>query len=151
MITNSFILTALITVALTGGKSEEKNSSGPMKLQFNEVAATHQPAEVNWDYVTIKRTILQVFPEAYPDLFEIAFTDWDDEPHPSTATFCVPDKYFPNPLSETELKKRASLLSLKFEYTGCEQIVLGEATMYSYAKWKDKKVRRVTFHFGIGC
>lgn len=105
----------------------------------------------DWDYVKIKKTILLAFPEAYPDLFEITFTDWDDKAYPQSASFCVADKYFSTKLTQSELDKRAKLLAERFEYTGCESISVGEPTMYSYLKWEDKKIRRVTFHFGIGC
>jgi len=117
----------------------------------NKAVFTNKIFAGDWDYVKIKKTILLAFPEAYPELFEITFTDWDNKAHPQTASFCVPDKYFTTKLTQSELDKRAKLLTERFEYTGCESIMVAEPTMYSYLKWEDKKIRRVTFHFGIGC
>lgn len=143
-----FSIAAFLTAC---GKTGEKTSSGESKSGKENVSITNKITTGNWDYINIKKTVLEVFPEAYPEFFEVTFEDHDNQAFPKTASFCVPDKYFPAPLSEEELDKRAKLLTEKFEYIGCERANVGEPSEYSWGAWEDKKVRRVTFYFGIGC
>jgi len=144
------ILLSMAAVLTACGNVNVKTSTDKEKPGSNS-GITNKVTTGDWDYVIIKKTVLEVFPEAYPEFFEVTFEDWDNKAFPKTASFCVPDKYFPAPLSEEELDKRAKLLSEKFKYTGCEGANAGEPSEYSWGAWEDKKVRRVTFYFGIGC
>ena len=96
--------------------------------------------------------ILRVFPETYEDFVTICFTRMYDFILPETATFMIPSKYFKSKLSQKELDKRAETLIEQLELApACQTISYGDEEQYAWNEWEDKKVRKVTLHFGIGC
>jgi hypothetical protein len=138
----------LMLIACGNAKDQKTNDSS--KSDSAKVEITNKITTGDWDYVNIKKTVLEVFPEAYPEFFEVTFSDWGDKAYPETASFCVPDKYFPKPLTEEVLDNRAKLINEKFQVLGPGGINVSEPIMYSYVEWADKKIRRVTFYFLIG-
>lgn len=103
-------------------------------------------------FEVIEAGILRVFPEAYQQFLTVSFIRTTNFILPETASFLVPDKYFKKKLDQKELDKRAELLLEQLELLpACFSISFGEAEEYSWAAWEDKKVRKVTLTFGIGC
>lgn len=100
----------------------------------------------------VNAAILRVFPEAYEDFLTICFVRQNELILPESATFLIADKHFKKGLNQKELEKRAQLLLDQLELSpACQSISFGEVEEYSWQEWPDKKVRKVTLHFGIGC
>lgn len=103
-------------------------------------------------YQVVSDAILRVFPEAYSDFLTVCFIRVNDMILPDQATFMIPDKFFKKSLNQNELDKRAQLLMDQLELSpACQSISFEEATEYAWDEWEDKKVRKVTLTFGIGC
>lgn len=112
----------------------------------------NQETEQIISFEAVRDGILRVFPEAYDDFLTVCFMQLDGVIVPDAATFMVPDKHVKRTLNEKELEKRAQLLMDQLELSpACQRIEVGEVEEYSWAEWEDKKVRKLTFYFGIGC
>ena len=100
----------------------------------------------------IESAILRVFPGAYQQFISVKFTRHSKVILPENATFLVPDKYFKKKLDQKELDKRVVILLEQLELVpACHSISFGDAEEYSWHEWEDKRVRKVTVTFGIGC
>lgn len=118
---------------------------------FQQSETSREPEQII-SFEVISDGILRIFPEAYADFLTVCFTRRDNLIFPETATFMIPDKYFKKNLNQNELDKRAQLLMDQLELSpACQSISFEEATEYAWDEWKDKKVRKVTLNFGIGC
>jgi hypothetical protein len=103
-------------------------------------------------FEVVNAAILRVFPEAYEDFLTICFMRQNEFIVPESATFLIADKHFKKGLNQKELEKRAQLLLDQLELSpACQTISFGDVEEYSWQEWPDKKVRKVTLHFGIGC
>jgi hypothetical protein len=103
-------------------------------------------------FEVVNAGILRVFPEAYEDFVTISFVRQNELILPESATFLIADKHFKKGLNQKELEKRAQLLLDQLELSpACQSISFGDVQEYSWQEWPDKKVRKVTLHFGIGC
>lgn len=115
-------------------------------------AQTQKEPEQVISFEAVYAGILRIFPETYEDFVTICFTRINDLILPETATFMIPSKYFKSKINQKELDKRAATLMEQLELApACQSISFGEEEQYSWSEWEDKKVRKVTLHFGIGC
>ena len=108
--------------------------------------------EESLPFAVIESTILRVFPEAYKEFLSVTYSRLGEFIVPENATFLIPDKYFKKNLNQKELDKRAELVLEQLELLpACFSISYGEVLEYAWHSWEDKKVRKVTLVFGIGC
>ncbi len=112
----------------------------------------YQDPEMMWTFEVLNNIILSEFPEAYEDFVNISFERIDEQIYPVTATFLIRAKYFDKKLNEEILKARAgNILHKMGDPASCWEISVGEMEEYAWHEWEDKKVKKVTLHFYIGC
>lgn len=130
-----------------------KSQIGFMILfQVLSLHAQEEEPEQPVSFTTVSEAILRVFPEAYIDFLTISFMQLSDVIYPHQAEFLVPDKYFKKKINQKILDERAAILLEQLELApACQSISAGEPQDYSWSAWEDKKVRKVSLIFGIGC
>lgn len=104
---------------------------------------------------SVMKATREVFPEAYTQFMQAGY-EWQDvgEIWPTEVSFYVPARFFPTPLDDQQLRARLAQVVEKVTRENdahCEQIDVGDVETKSWIAWPDKKVRKVTIRFGIGC
>ncbi|GEM_PF-1030584 len=103
----------------------------------------------------VMKNITEIFPEAYTQFMAVNY-EWQDvgEIWPTQATFYVPARLFPTPLSEAVLRARLDETLkriLRPNDAHCEEIRVEKPEELGWLAWPDKQVRKVVITFGIGC
>lgn len=118
---------------------------------FSFTQSENEPEQII-SFEAVSTGILRVFPEAYEDFLTVCFMQLNDLIVPESATFMIPDKFFKKKLNQKELESRAQQLMEQLELApACQSISFSEPIEYAWQEWEDKKVRKVTLVFGIGC
>jgi len=103
----------------------------------------------------VMKAVRQVFPEAYTQFMQVTY-EWQDvgEIWPVEASFYIPARFFPTPLSDQALHQRLTVLVTQVTRENdahCERLDVAEPETRSWLGWPDKTVRKVTIQFKIGC
>ena len=105
-----------------------------------------------WSFNELSSFITEEFPEAYKDFTKISFERSEDKVYPVEATFLIPTKYFNGSLNIEILRQRTNNILHKMgDPAACQEVLIGKSSQYSWSKWKDKVVTKVTIKFNIGC
>lgn len=144
------LLATVFLAACTGNTTTSTNTNkgttpDSLKTTPNKVTAK------DWSFEEISKIVLEVYPEAYAELMEISFEEVAiGVILPAKAEFLIPDARF-SQIPAEDLKTRERTMLEKMRVGGCPGSDVSDPMTFSYAKWPDKNVRRITLHFGIGC
>lgn len=123
-----------------------------LQIAGNTFSQDQKEPEQIISFEAVSQGILRVFPEAYDDFLSVCFTQINGLVVPDQATFLIAESYFKKKLNQKVLEERAQLLLDQLELSpACQSISVGETEEYSWQEWKEKKVKKVTLTFGIGC
>lgn len=144
-----FLLAGVFLVACTGktttANTHKEGTPDSLKTAPNKVTAK------DWSFEEISKIVLEVYPEAYAELMEITFEEVAAGViFPSKAEFLIPDARF-SQIPGEDFNARERIMLEKLGVGGCPGSDVSDPMTFSYAKWPDKNVRRITLYFGIGC
>jgi hypothetical protein len=140
-------LLILLCTGLMAMKPPQKKED----LQIEKTTTLMADPVQAWSFIEISKIIKSEFPMAYDEFMEISFYQQEEKIIPGTATFLIPATYFKKELTQEVLDKKAEAILKKMDASACQSIHVGEVEEYSFYKWSDKTVRKVTLHFLIGC
>ena len=97
---------------------------------------------------------LDLFPEAYPELATVGYENFGDDFVPAFVTVVVADRHFGSTLTPAALEVRLSRVRPMWEQNGwalCPALDVGPAEEFGWHTWPDKRARRLTLRFHVGC
>ena len=106
---------------------------------------------MRWSFNEINQIILSEFPEAYEDFLDITFQKVNDRIEPVKATFLIPTAKMTT-IDSSLLQERLERIMLKMGGSAdCKSFEISEPKVYSWSKWKDKRVTKIYLDIHRGC
>ncbi len=102
----------------------------------------------------LQQRALELFPEAYRELSTVGYENFGDDFVPAFVTVVVPDRHFETTLTPGLIETRVRRLRAQWEQEGwalCPEVEVGPAEDFAWQEWPDKRARRLTLRFHIGC
>lgn len=151
---------ALLVSCNNSDKSKADSSAGEQKipvenkrekLVLDEFSKSMKNGTHGFAADSVLMVVYDVFPEAYKEFAEVTYRNEGFNSFPVSVSFLVTEKIVNKKFTDEELEKRSAEIMKRFQLNGCHGINKGEASNYAFSAWKDKRVVRLKFFFGIGC